>query len=329
MSVPLISRASGGGSPSPGPDGRVAPPGGGLRGGLPNGGPRGARSTLGALFVTPYALFLVVVFALPLGYTVWMSFHRFYFTAPGTEVDAPWVGLSNYQAVFTDPVVLRSFLNIAVFLVINIPLTVVLSLVLASALNSRVPLRSFFRAAYYLPYITASVALVAVWGYLFGTDGLLNHLLGGLAPDPSWLVNSALAMPVVAVFVTWTNLGFFVMLYLAALQSVPRELYEAAGVDGAGRVRTFMAVTVPGVRHATTLVTVLAVIKGSNLFTEPYLLTGGGGPDHASASPVLILYQKGIEQAHPDFAAALGVVLVLVVVTLSLIARRFTERKGA
>lgn len=316
MSLPLISRRPGaaGTTAAPAP----APAAGGTR--------RGTRS-LGALFVSPYALFLLVVFAVPLGYTVWMSFHRFYFTAPGTDVDAPWVGLGNYRDVFTDPVVLRSFLNIGVFLVLNIPLTVVLSLVLASALNSRLPMRSFFRAAYYLPYVTASVALVAVWGYLFGTDGLLNQTLGGLAPDPSWLVNSTLAMPVVAVFVTWKNLGFFVMLYLAALQSVPRELYEAVSVDGAGRVRTFLTVTVPGVRHATTLVTVLAIIKGCNLFTEPYLLTGGGGPDHASASPVLILYQKGIEQAHPDFAAALGVVLVLFVVTLSLIARRFTEKK--
>ncbi len=302
MSLPLISRA-------------------------PGSGRRTRRLPLGALFASPYALFLLVVFAVPLGYTVWMSFHRFYFTAPGAEVDAPWVGLSNYRDVFTDPVVQRSFFNIAVFLVINVPLTVLLSLVLASALNSKLPLRSFFRAAYYLPYITASVALVAVWSYLFGTDGLVNHALGGLAPDPSWLVNSSLAMPVVAVFVTWKNLGFFVMLYLAALQSVPGELYESAAVDGAGRLRTFLTVTVPGVRPATTLVTVYAIITGSNLFSEPYLLTGGGGPDHASASPVLVLYQKGIEQAHPDFAAALGVVLVLFVVALSLVARRFTEKK--
>jgi len=290
--------------------------------------PRPRRLPLGALFVSPYALFLLVVFAVPLGYTVWMSFHRFYFTAPGTDVDSPWVGLSNYRDVLTDPVVLRSFLNIAVFLVINVPLTVVLSLVLASALNAKMPFRSFFRAAFYLPYVTASVALVAVWLYLFGDDGLVSHLLGGLAPDPSWLVNSTLAMPLVALFVTWKGLGFFVMLYLAALQNVPGELYESASLDGAGRVRSFLSVTVPGVRPATTLVTVYAIITGANLFSEPYLLTGGGGPDHASASPVLVLYQKGIEQAHPDFAAALGVVLVLFVVALSLIARRFTEKES-
>ncbi|WP_432184757.1 carbohydrate ABC transporter permease [Streptomyces tendae] len=285
-----------------------------------------ACSRAGALFVSPYVLFLLVVFAVPLAYTLWISVHRFYFTAPGTQVDSPWVGLSNYRDVFTDPVVGRAFLNIGVFLVINVPLTVLLSLVLAAALNAKIRFRAFFRAAYYLPYITASVALVAVWQFLFGTDGFVNNVLGSHAPDPSWLVNSHLAMPMIALFVTWKQLGFFVMLYLAALQNVGRELYEAASVDGAGRVRQFFSVTVPGVRPATTLVVIYAIITGANLFSEPYLLTGGGGPDHASTSPVLLMYQKGIEQGHPDFAAALGVVLVGFVLVISLAARKLTER---
>ncbi|GGV76261.1 MULTISPECIES: carbohydrate ABC transporter permease [Streptomyces] len=284
------------------------------------------RSLTGVLFVSPYVLFVLAVFAVPLVYTVWISVHRFYFTAPGTHADSPWVGLSNYRDVFTDPVVGRAFVNIVVFLVINVPLTVILSLVLASALNAKIRFRSFFRAAYYLPYITASVALVAVWQFLFGTDGFVNHALGPLAPDPSWLVNAHLAMPMIAFFVTWKQLGFFVMLYLAALQNVGKELYEAAAVDGAGRIRQFFSVTVPGVRPATTLVVIYAIITGANLFSEPYLLTGGGGPDHASVSPVLLMYQKGIEQGHPDFAAALGVVLVCFVLLISLAARKLTER---
>ncbi|MET7902952.1 sugar ABC transporter permease [Streptomyces sp. NPDC005355] len=287
---------------------------------------RRGTSRIGGLFVTPYMLFVLVVFAVPLIYTVWISFHRFYFTAPGADVDSPWVGLANYRAVLTDPVVGRAFLNILTFLVINVPLTVGLSLVLASALNAKLPFRSFFRAAYYLPYVTASVTLVVVWQSLFGADGLVNNLLGSHAPDPSWLVNSHLAMPMIAFFVTWKQLGFFVMLYLAALQNVGKDLYEAASVDGAGRVRQFFSITVPGVRPATTLVAIYAIITGANLFSEPYLLTGGGGPDHASASPVLIMYQKGIEQGHPDFAAALGVVLVAFVLMVSLIARKLTER---
>ncbi|WP_328630145.1 carbohydrate ABC transporter permease [Streptomyces sp. NBC_00356] len=284
------------------------------------------RSRVGALFVSPYVLFLLVVFAIPLVYTVWMSFHRFYFTAPGTDVDAPWVGLSNYKDVFTDPVVGQAFLNILIFLVINVPLTVGLSLVLAAALNAKMRGRAFFRAAFYLPYVTASVALVAVWQFLFGQDGFVNHLLGSHAPDPSWLVNSHLAMPMIAVFVTWKQLGFFVMLYLAALQNVGKELYEASAMDGAGKVRQFFSVTVPGVRPATTLVVIYAIITGANMFSEPYLLTGGGGPDHASTSPVLLMYQKGIEQGHPDVAAALGVVLIAFVMVVSLAARKLTER---
>jgi multiple sugar transport system permease protein len=284
------------------------------------------RQPLGLLFATPYAVFLAAIFAYPLGLAVWISFHDYYFAAPGAQVERPFVGLDNYRAVLQDPGVRRSFLNVAEFLVINVPLTVVLSLVLATALNSVIRGRTFLRVSYYVPYVTASVALVAVWLFLFSRDGMVNTVLGPLAPQPSWLVNEALAMPVIAVFVTWKQLGFFILLYLAALQGVPRELYEAAAVDGAGRVRTFLNVTVPGVRAATTLVVILATITGANLFTEPYLLTNGGGPDGASTSPVFVMYQKGIEQGSPDAASAIGMILVVCVLLLSLFNRRLLER---
>jgi multiple sugar transport system permease protein len=284
------------------------------------------RQPLGGLFVTPYVIFLGLVFAYPLGYAVWMSFHDFFFTAPGVPVDHPFVGLANYRAVLTDPDVRRSFRNVLVFLVINVPLTVLLSLVLAAGLNSVNRLRVFIRVSYYVPYVTASVAVVGVWLFLFNSGGLVNHLLGPLAPDPSWLVNSALAMPTVALFVTWKQLGYFILLYLAALQNVPRHLYESASVDGAGRLRQFWAVTVPGVRPATTLVVILALITGANLFTEPYLLTAGGGPDGASTSPVLLMYQRGIQQGQPDVASAIGVLLVAGVLLVSLLSRRVLDR---
>jgi multiple sugar transport system permease protein len=284
------------------------------------------RQPIGAVFVAPYAIFLAVVFAYPLVFAVYMSFHRYFFTAPGAIVDRPFVGLANYWTVLTDPAVARSFGNIAVFLVINVPLTVGLSLVLASALNAAIRFRTFLRVSYYVPYITASVAVVGVWMFLFNSDGLVNHLLGPLAPSPSWLINSSLAMPTIAIFVTWKQLGYFILLYLAALQNVPNELYEAADVDGAGRTRKFWSVTVPGVRPATTLVFILAIITGANLFTEPYLLTGGGGPDGASTSPVFLMYQKGIEQGQPDVASAIGVLLVIGVLIVSLASRRVLER---
>jgi multiple sugar transport system permease protein len=289
-------------------------------------GPLLGRQPIGIAFVTPYAVFLAAVFAYPLGIAVYMSFHDWFFAAPGAVVDRPFVGFDNYVTVFTDPAILRSFGNIAIFLVINVPLTVALSLGLASALNAAIPFRTFFRVSFYVPYVTASVAVVGVWLFLFNSDGLVNSVLGPLAPDPPWLVNSALAMPVVAVFVTWKQLGFFILLYLAALQNVPKELYESAAVDGASRLRSFWTVTVPGVRPATTLVVLLSTITGANLFTEPYLLTGGGGPNGASASPVLVMYQRGIEQGAAGLGAAIGIVLVIGTLIISFVNRRLLER---
>ncbi|HEY8458041.1 MAG TPA: sugar ABC transporter permease [Actinopolymorphaceae bacterium] len=287
----------------------------------------GTQATLGPLFIAPYVIFLVAIFAYPLGFAIYMSFHDYFFTAPGAEVERPFVGFANYATVLADPAVRQSFANIAVFLVINVPLTVALSLVLATALNGAIRFRTFFRVSYYVPYITASVAVVGVWLFLFNSRGLVNTLLGPLAPDPSWLINERLAMPTIALYVTWKGLGFYILLYLAALQNVPKELYESASVDGAGRWRSFWAVTVPGVRPATILVVILSTITGANLFTEPYLLTGGGGPDGASSSPVLLMYQRGIEQGNPDIASAIGVILVIAILLVALIQRRLLDER--
>jgi multiple sugar transport system permease protein len=287
------------------------------------------RHPVGMILAAPYAVYLAVIFAYPFGFSVWMSFHDYFFAAPGAIVDHPFVGLDNYKAAVTDPAVRQAFKNILLFLVINVPLTTALALVLAVALNRVVHARTFLRVSFYVPYVTASVAVVGVWLFLFNSGGLVNSILGPLAPDPSWLVNEGWAMPVIAFFVTWKQLGFFILLYLAALQNVPKELYESASVDGANGWNKFWSVTVPAVRSSTALVVILALITGANLFTEPYLLTGGGGPNGASASPVLIMYQRGIQQGEPDFAAALGVLLVLATLVVAYINRRFIEGRDS
>ncbi len=294
------------------------------------GGPRRAswverifgKQPLGIVFSAPYVIFLGVVFAYPFALAVWISFHDYIFTAPGATVKVPFVGFANYVTALTDPAVLRSFLNTLIFMVINVPITVVLAMVLATALNAGVRWASAFRVAFYVPYVTASVSLIGVWLLLFSQSGLINTVLGPLAPDPSWLINSKLAMPSIAMYVAWKQLGFYILLYLAALQAIPGELYEAASIDGAGTLRKFWNVTVPGVRSATVLVLILAIITGANLFTEPYLLTNGGGPNGASATPVLLIYQKALQQTNPDVASAIGVLLVIVVGVLSAFANR-------
>lgn len=284
------------------------------------------RHPVGVAFVAPYMIFLGLIYAYPIMLGIYMSFHDYFFAAPGAQVDRPFVGLDNYSTAFEDPAFRRALLNVVIFLVINVPLTVALALVLATALNTALPFRTFFRSSYYLPYVTASVALIGVWLWMFNSNGLVNALVGEAGPDPTWLVNRFWAMPIVAFFATWKQLGFYVLVYLAALQNIPKELYDAAAVDGAGKLRSFQHVTVPGVRPATTLVVILATIVGANFFTEPYLLTGGGGPNGASISPVLLMYQEGIEQNKPGYAAAIGVILAVGVIVVSLVNRFLLER---
>jgi multiple sugar transport system permease protein len=281
------------------------------------------KHPLGLLFSAPYLVFVLVIFAYPVGFAVYMSFRDYFFAAPGVDVPRPFVGLENYATALTDPAVRQSFVNVGVFLLINVPLTVVLALVLATLLNRVVHLRTFLRVAFYVPYVSASIAVIAVWLFLFSGSGLVNNLLGSIAPEPTWLINKFWAMPSIAFFVTWKQMGFYILLYLAALQNVGNELYEAAATDGATRFQQFLNVTVPGVRPGTVLVLLLATLTGANLFSEPYLLTGGGGPNGASASPVLIMYQEGIEQGKPGYAAAIGIILVIGTLIIALLQNRF------
>lgn len=281
------------------------------------------KNPLGLLFSAPYLVFVIVIFAYPLVFAGYMSLRDYFFAAPGVTVDRPFIGLENFATAVNDPAVRQSFVNVGVFLIINVPLTVVFSLVLANLLNRVVHARTFLRVAFFVPYVSASIAVIAVWLFLFSGTGLVNNLLGSIAPNPTWLINKFWAMPSIAFFVTWKQLGFYILLYLAALQNVGVELYEAAATDRASRFQQFMNVTVPGVRPATVLVLLLATVTGANLFTEPYLLTGGGGPNGASASPVLIMYQQGIEQGHPGYAAAIGILLVIGTLIIAFLQNRF------
>lgn len=282
---------------------------------------------IGYLFAAPFVLYLVGIYAYPFFFAIYMSFYDYFFAAPGAQVVRPLVGLANYARALQDPLFHIAIRNVIIFLVINVPLTVAVSMVLATALNAAIPFRVFFRAAYYVPYITASVAAVGIWLWLFSGFGLVNKIFGSFAPSPSWLINASWAMPIIAIYVSWKGLGFYILLYLAALQTIPRELYEAANVDGAGRVRSFLTVTVPGLRPATLLVVITSVITGANFFTEPYLLTGGGGPDNQSVSPVFLIYRFGIEQNHPGYAAAIGLLLAVGVLIISGINRFVLERE--
>jgi multiple sugar transport system permease protein len=278
---------------------------------------RRSKALIGLYLAAPYAVFLTVVYAVPIVQGVRISLLDYVYAAPGADVPQPFVGLKNFREALDDPQLRRSFLNILEFLAINVPLTVVLGVTLAAVLAKLSRMKTFFRSAFFVPYVTASIAVIGVWYFLFSQSGLINHAMGGWAPNPSWLVNSKLAMVVIALEVTWKQLGFYVLLYLAGVLLIPDSLYEAASIDGAGVVRQFRAITVPAVRNVTILVTTLALIVGANLFTEPYLLTNGGGPNGASMTPALLIYQKGVEQQKPGTGAAIGILLTLFVLLVA------------
>jgi multiple sugar transport system permease protein len=283
------------------------------RGRRPGAGPLRrvlGRHPIGYLFVAPYVIYLALVYAYPLGFAVWMSFHDYFFAAPGATVDRPWVGLDNYTNALSDPLFRRAIVNVGIFLLISVPLTVVLSLVLATALNAKLSFRGFFRAAYYIPYLTASVAVIAVWLWLFSQDGLVNQMLGGLAPSPSWLVNSDWAMPIIALHVTWKQLGFYVLLYLAALQNIPGELYEAAELDGANVWQRLRHVTIPQTRFVLLVMLLMQIVATMQVFTEPYVMTGGG-PEDSTVTVLLLLYRYAF--TYNDFGTASAMSLLLFV----------------
>ena len=218
-------------------------------------------------------------------------------------VDRPFVGLENYTTLFTDPAVHRSFFNVGIFLIINVPLTVVISLVLATLLNRVSRLKTFLRVSFYVPVVAASVAVVAVWLFLFSGDGLVNTLLGPIAPDPTWLISPTWAMPSIAFFVTWKGMGIFILLTWPPSRT-RRGLYESAATDGPARCRASGSDRAGGA--TSTSWCCCWTVTGANLFTEPCLLTGGGGPNGASSSPVLIMYQQGIEQGKPGYPRPSG-----------------------
>ncbi|GAA2050266.1 sugar ABC transporter permease [Catenulispora yoronensis] len=291
---------------------------------------RSPRTLIGLWLTAPYALYLIAVYGAPIVEGLRISFLNYVYAAPGASIPEPFVGLRNYRTALADPQLRQAFVNILEYLAVNVPLTVVLGLSLAAALARLTRKKTFLRptllhSVFFVPYITAGVAVIGVWYYLFSQGGLINRLLGTLAPDPSWLVNSKLAMIVIALEVTWKQLGFYILLYLAGILLIPRSLYEAATIDGAGTLRRFRSITVPGVRDITTLTITFSVIDGASLFTEPYLLTGGG-PYGTSVSPALLIYQKGVEQDDPALGAAIGMLLTVFVLVVAGISRRLQRR---
>ena len=273
----------------------------------------------------PYAFFLLAFAAYPIVFALVLVFLRWdLVTAPS------FAGFDNVRLLVNDGRFWRAVANTFVFLSIHVPLQIVTALSLALALNRKLVLRGFWRAAFFLPVVISGAVVAILWSNLYATDvGLINKLLVriGLAPV-SWLTDPNTAMPAIAVMVTWKNVGFYVIIYLAGLQYIPRSCQEAIEIEGASAWQRFRYLTLPSLLPQTILVITLSTINGFQLFIEPYVMTGGG-PLRRTYSVVLYLYNNAFAYQKMGYAATIGVALALIIGAVVLIQRRVIGRAEA
>jgi multiple sugar transport system permease protein len=244
-----------------------------------------------------------------------------------TPFNVNLVGLANYAALFADPSFLRSILNTLYFVVIGVPVTMAIGLMLAIILNTGINrLKSVFRVAFYAPVITNIVSVAIIWQYAFNLNGPINQVLATIGfAGPNWLGDDKLAMPVVILLGVWHNFGTAMVLFLAGLQTVPTDVYEAASLDGAGSWRKLFSITMPLVRPTTLLVSVLITVFYLQVFDEPYLLTDGG-PLGSTQSMALYTYHK-FGFGDYGMASASSYILVILVSAVSIIQFRLLRSK--
>jgi len=276
---------------------------------------------IGLSLSTPYIVFGLVFVVFPLLFSIYLIFHRW------DGMSAPvWIGLKNLRRLVSDSLFYQSLLNTLQFLVIHIPLQIFFALIFAVGLNSIKLFRSFFRAVYFMPVVVSGVVITIVWLQLYSFDyGIINNLLSQIGlPRVPWLVSTRLAMPSIAVMATWKNVGLYTVMFLAGLQGVPDEYYEAATIDGATAVQKLLRITIPLLAPTMTLVVILSTISGFSLFVEPFVMTGGG-PLNATLSSVLYIYNQAFSFGHLGYASALGFVFAIIILVAVLVQRKFLE----
>lgn len=283
--------------------------------------PRLRTHRTGYWFILPYVVFFGMFVAYPLAFSFILLFHRWNIVTP-----MEWIGLKNFQRLLSDPLFFKAIVNTLKFLLIHIPLQMIVALGIAMLLNSKLKLRGFFRAVFFLPVVVSGVVVTILWQQLYAFDsGLLNRMLTavGMGRVP-WLIDPDMAMVSIALMATWKNVGIYIVLFLVGLQDVPGELYEAASIDGATPARQFIRITLPMLRPTFVVVVVLSTIGGFSLFVEPYVLTGGG-PMESTLSAVLYIYNQAFYFNHMGYAATLGFVFALIILAVVLLQRKVIE----
>jgi multiple sugar transport system permease protein len=298
-----------------------------VRGGRPG---RVREALVGYAFVVaPMALF-GVFFLFPIGYAIYIS--RYNWGVFGPNPVQPSAGWHNYGWVLHDPLFWRSMRNIGEFTAWVVPSQMALGLFMAVIVNQKIRARTFFRSAFYFPSIASSAAITTIAIFILNADGLLNKLfsLFGYHHHTAWFYETKTAMPSIAGLNAWTTSGTMMLFYLASLQAISNDVYEAAAIDGAGRWRTFWKITFPLLKPGHYFVAVISVIGALKMYDQSFIVSKGtGGPAYATLTPVLLLVQEAVQNIRFGYAAAMGVILLVFMVALTLIQRLLFGRQEA
>ncbi|HXT22473.1 MAG TPA: sugar ABC transporter permease [Thermoanaerobaculia bacterium] len=293
---------------------------------------RGSRSEARAawLLLAPALLAIAAFFGVPLIAALFLSLTDFDIYAVADLGNLRFVGAGNYARLLREPAFWQALRTTLVYVLLGVPLTLVLSLGGALLVNSSLARwRGVLRTVFFAPVVTTLVAVAVVWHYLYHPRfGLFNHLLGLVGIPPiAWLGRPGWAMVAITLLAVWRSFGYGLVIYVAGLQAIPRSLYEAAELDGAGPWRQLVDVTLPLLRPTTTFVAVITTVGLFQVFAEPYVMTRGG-PLNATTSVALLMYQQGFRWWSMGYAAAIAFVLFALVLMASAIPMALRRVRG-
>jgi multiple sugar transport system permease protein len=276
---------------------------------------------------SPAIVLLVVFFVVPVALAFGLAFTNARLVSPRP---AEFIGVDNFLTLYRDPVFWSSLRNTVYFAVVVVPVQAGLALVLALLVNAKVRGRNFFRTVYFLPVVSSMVVISLLWRFIYHSDGLLNHLIEAVSfghwHGTDWLGNTSTAMPAIMVMSVWQAVGFHMIIWLAGLQTIPGELYEAAALDGASGWKLFSEVTWPSLRSTRTFILITITIAALSLFTQISVMTQGG-PLDSTTTVVFMAVRAGYSQQSTGYAAAVSLVFFVLVLAVSVVQRFLTREK--
>lgn len=267
------------------------------------------------LFLLPAVAILTVFFFIPFFQTIWLSFLNY-----SNDIYNPnFIGFQNYIDIFYNPIFYKVMWNTVLYLIVAVPFLVIFPLFLAILINQKIKGITMYKILIYIPVIISIVVAAIAFKWLYAQDGILNYFIGLLnLPTIGWLTDTKYAIFSVIILTIWKGIGYYMMIYLAALMSVPKELYEACDIDGANFLQKHFTVTVPHLMPTIALVTTISSISAMKIFAEIYVMTKGG-PLNSTKTIVYYIYEKAFENLDLGYASAMAVILLIIVLIMSLI----------